>query len=190
MLNVLMVHCAIHHDGSCSRVFRFPHLRRLGTRQIIRSNSPYFDLVYRAPPNLLLLPTSNEALLPSIEYGEILELFLVFAGLPPWGKFYFLSSPKCFWHCGRAFAFLHFISTVIVTSKLQEICDVKPLHKLKGIFLDCLTNSPTDLKQHIRHAFSSPTSSADHTVSIYPWFKLFYLIVLSSLSALPYRETK
>ena len=77
-----MVHCAIHHDGSRSRVFRFPHLRRLGTRQIIRSNSPYFDLVYRAPPHLLLLPTCNEALLPSIEYGKILELFLVFAGLP------------------------------------------------------------------------------------------------------------
>ena len=77
-----MVHCAIHHDGSCSRVFRFLHLRRLGTRQIIRGNSPYFDLVYRAPPHLLLLPTSKEALLPSIEYGTILELFLVFAGLP------------------------------------------------------------------------------------------------------------
>jgi len=32
-LNVSMVHCAILLDGSCSRVFRFPHLRRLGTRQ-------------------------------------------------------------------------------------------------------------------------------------------------------------
>ena len=37
-LNVPMVHCAILLDGSCSRVFGFPHLRRLGTRQPHRSN--------------------------------------------------------------------------------------------------------------------------------------------------------
>ena len=30
-LKVPMVHCAILLDGSCSRVFRFPQLRRLGT---------------------------------------------------------------------------------------------------------------------------------------------------------------
>ena len=31
-LNVPMVHCAILLDDWCSHVFRFPHLRRLGTR--------------------------------------------------------------------------------------------------------------------------------------------------------------
>lgn len=33
MLNVPMVHCAMLLDGSCSRIFRFPYLRRLGTKQ-------------------------------------------------------------------------------------------------------------------------------------------------------------
>ena len=33
-LNGPMVHCAILLDGSCSRVTRFPHLIRLGTRQL------------------------------------------------------------------------------------------------------------------------------------------------------------
>ena len=33
-LNVPMVHCTILLDGSCSRVSRFPHLIRLGTRQL------------------------------------------------------------------------------------------------------------------------------------------------------------
>ena len=33
-LNVPMVHCAILLDGSCSRVSRFPHLIRLGMRQL------------------------------------------------------------------------------------------------------------------------------------------------------------
>ena len=37
-LNVPMVHCTILFDGSCSRVFRFPHLRSLGTRQNSRQS--------------------------------------------------------------------------------------------------------------------------------------------------------
>ena len=64
-------------------------------RQIIRSNSPYFDLVYRAPPHLPL-PTCNEALLPSIEYGKILELFLVFAGFTPGENFTFCVHQNVF----------------------------------------------------------------------------------------------
>ena len=74
------------------------------------------------------LPSMKHSFLP-LNPVRSLELFLVFAGLPPWGKFYFLCSPKCFWHYGRAFAFLLFISTVTVTSKLEEICDRKPPHK-------------------------------------------------------------
>ena len=41
-LNVLMVHSAILLDGSCSCVFRFPHLRRLGTRQLPGCSCIYF----------------------------------------------------------------------------------------------------------------------------------------------------
>lgn len=92
-------------------------------------------VVYRASPHLLPLPTYNEALLPSIKSGKILELLWFWRGYNnnyPWEKYYFLCTPKCFWHYGRAFAFLHFISTVTVTSKLEEICDGKPL--LKDIF--------------------------------------------------------
>ena len=47
-----------------------------------------------------------------------------------------------------------------------------------------LANPPTDLKQQFWHAFSNPTSASGNAVFIYPWFKLFYLIVLSLLSAL------
>ena len=38
-----MVHCAVLLDGSCSCVFCFPHLRRLGTRQPRRWHFPSSD---------------------------------------------------------------------------------------------------------------------------------------------------
>ena len=130
------------------------------------------------------LPSMKHSFLP-LNPVRSLELFLVFAGLPPWGKFYFLCSPKCFWHYGRAFAFLHFISTVTVTSKLKKFVMVnrytRNIFRLFGLILPLIWSNISGMPSRIPPAL--------RIIQFLYTLSLSYF-VLSLLSALLYRETK
>ena len=55
-----------------------------------------------------------------------------------------------------------------------------------------MANLPTGLKPHSRHGFSDPTSASGNAVFIYPWFKLFYLIVFKLIISvtITYKQSK